>query len=310
MKNKRQHFVPQSYLKAWCDPGTPAWQEPYVWLYEKEGDGVRRKSPAKVFVETDFYTIKVDDVERDLRLEHGLSQLEARFAALRQNKLCLRLPITLRDHVHLCAFVAAMHARTKSRNEFLREQWQGALDMVKRFDTAMGEASPEQREQMARALAPTMGDEKKKGMTKEDVQKVVDHPVQHFLSAEVHVMTLGLMHIPFTIVETAESPGFITSDAPCVWFDSELCKTSPAFGAGGLISPTLEICMPLSPQQLVLFGHKHVADNRYLPAAVGNRLLDPINRRIWDYADEHVVVNQRVEKQPWRMAGREQAPGQ
>ena len=99
MKNKRQHFVPQSYLKAWCDPGTPAWQEPYVWLYEKEGDGVRRKSPAKVFVETDFYTIKVDDVERDLRLEHGLSQLEARFAALRQNKLCLRLPITLRDHM-------------------------------------------------------------------------------------------------------------------------------------------------------------------------------------------------------------------
>ncbi len=87
----------------------------------EEGDGVKRKSPAKAFVETDFYTIKVDNAGRDLRLEHGLSQLEARFAALRQNRLRLRLPITSRDHMHLCAFVAAMHARTKSRNEFLRD---------------------------------------------------------------------------------------------------------------------------------------------------------------------------------------------
>jgi len=281
-----------------------------VWLYETQGDGVRRKSPAKVFVETDFYTVKVDDAGRDLRLEHGLSQLEARFAALRHNKLSLRLPITSRDHVHLCAFVAATHARTKLRNKFLREQWQGALDMMKRFDTAMREASPEQREQMARALAPSVAGEKQKRMTMEDVQKVVDHPVQQFLSGEVRVMTIGLMHIPFTIIETAESPGFITSDAPCVWFDSELYEESPAFGAGGLISPTLEICMPLSPQQLVLFGYKHVVENRYLPPAVGDRLVDLINRRIWDYADQHVVVNQRVETQPWRMEGREPTPNE
>ncbi len=183
--------------------------------------------------------------------------------------------------------------------------------MMKRFATAMREAPPEQREQMARALAPPIADDKKNRMTMEDVQKVVDHPVQQFLSGEVRVMTLGLLHIPFTIVETAESPGFITSDAPCAWFDSELYKKSPAFGAGGLISPTLEICMPLSsPQQLVLFGHRHIADNLYLPPTVGNRLVDLTNRRMWDFADEHVVVNQRVEKQPWRDGGWEQTPGE
>jgi hypothetical protein len=301
MKHKRQHFVPQSYLKAWCDPSTPTGQDPYVWLCQREGDDVRRKSPAKIFVETDFYTIKGDGV-RDLRLEHGLSALEARFAALRENKLRHGLPITVRDQMHLCAFVAAMHARTKSRNEFLREQWQGALDMMKRFETAMREASPEQREQMARALAP-VGADRKKGMTMEDVQTLVDHPVQQLLATEASVVTTGLMHIPFTIVETAASPGFITSDVPCVWFDSELHEESPAFGAGGLISPTLEICMPLSPHQLILFGYKHVASNRYLPPAVGDHLVDLVNRRMWLYADEYVVVNQRVEDQSWRVAG-------
>jgi hypothetical protein len=307
VKHKRQHFVPQSYLKAWCDPDTPTGQEPYVWLYEKKGDGVRKKSPAKTFVETDFYTIKVNDGGRDLRLEHGLSQLEARFAALRQNRLSRGLPITPRDHLHLCAFVATMHARTKSRNEFLREQWQGALDMMKRLDAAMQKASPEQSEQMARALVPLDG-ENRTGMTMADVESVADHPVQQLLSGEAHVVTLGLMHIPFTIIEAADSPGFIASDAPCVWFDSELYNESPAFGAGGLISPTLEICMPLSPRQLILFGYQHIAGNQYLPPAVGDRLVDLVNRRIWDYADEYVVVNQQVDKQPWRMAGQEELP--
>ena len=68
---------------------------------------------------------------------------------------------------------------------------------------------------MAQALAPTIGDEMNKGMTKEDVQKVVDAPVQQFLSAEVPVVARGLMHIPFTIVETAEHPGTLPRDAPC-----------------------------------------------------------------------------------------------
>lgn len=31
MKNKKQHVIPNCYLKSWCDPRTPAGQSPYIW---------------------------------------------------------------------------------------------------------------------------------------------------------------------------------------------------------------------------------------------------------------------------------------
>lgn len=54
----------------------------------------------------------------------------------------------------------------------------------------------------------------------------------------------------------------------------------------------------------------HFTRSREWRSSCGDRLVDLINRSIWDYADKQVVVNQRVEKQPWRMAEQEQAPGQ
>src|SRR5450759_793187 len=100
MKHKKQHFVPQSYLRAWCDPQTPEGPEPYIWLCDKRGGGAKKRAPAKVFTQNDFYTIKDADGERDLVLEHGLSQLDARFAALRRNRLDKRLPLGKHDFVN------------------------------------------------------------------------------------------------------------------------------------------------------------------------------------------------------------------
>ena len=70
-KHKKQHFVPQCYLKAWCDPTTPVDQDPYVWRFRKDGSDPRRKAPENIFHETDLYTIHRPGGGRDLVLEHG-----------------------------------------------------------------------------------------------------------------------------------------------------------------------------------------------------------------------------------------------
>src|SRR5712692_1636711 len=36
-KNKKQHVIPNCYLKAWCDPAMPAGQTPYIWRISREG---------------------------------------------------------------------------------------------------------------------------------------------------------------------------------------------------------------------------------------------------------------------------------
>lgn len=66
--HEKQHFVPQAYLRAWCDPTTPDGQEPYVWRFNKDGSDARRKAPAKIFRETDMYTIPLPGGGRDLVL--------------------------------------------------------------------------------------------------------------------------------------------------------------------------------------------------------------------------------------------------
>ena len=37
-KHKKQHFIPRSYLESWCDPKTPHGQNPYIWLFSKDGE--------------------------------------------------------------------------------------------------------------------------------------------------------------------------------------------------------------------------------------------------------------------------------
>ena len=129
MEYKDQHFIPQSYLKAWCDPTTPPGQDPYVWRFTKDGAEVRCKPPRKIFFQKDLYTIRAADGGRDLWLEQGLSELEGRFAEVRR-KTFDGQPLDDDDRLILVTFVAAMPARTPKQIEHTRDQWKNVLDMM------------------------------------------------------------------------------------------------------------------------------------------------------------------------------------
>jgi hypothetical protein len=58
MEKKRQHIIPESYQKPWCDPDTPINQTPYIWLTSKDGKIQKRKAPENAFVGNDVYTIR------------------------------------------------------------------------------------------------------------------------------------------------------------------------------------------------------------------------------------------------------------
>ena len=80
MEKKNQHVIPECYLKAWGDPATPEDYTPYVWVHTRDGSSTRRRAPKKLFTETDFYTVKLDDGSRSLVIEDSFSVIEDRFA--------------------------------------------------------------------------------------------------------------------------------------------------------------------------------------------------------------------------------------
>src|SRR5215472_10738844 len=94
MEYSKQHWVPKSYLEAWCDPDPPPRYGRYVWRFLKDGSKVQRKSPANIFAETDFYTIHLDGGGRDLSLEHRLGTLEREFCRIRETRIAKREPLT------------------------------------------------------------------------------------------------------------------------------------------------------------------------------------------------------------------------
>ena len=296
MEKKKQHYVPASYLKAWCDKNSPNHQEPYLWIFPKNGGEAKRKSPVKIFRETDFYTVKGMDGERDLTLENGLSQLESLFTVLRDKKLSQRKPLTSRDLTILCTFVAALYARTKSRRDSIREQWQQVLDLGNKMMKWAESATHEQREQMSNVLiSPHTGP----FLTLEDVENLVDTPMQSSLAINIATVAPALFDMRICILDTSPIPAFISSDNPCAWFDPESYKRPRPFGAGGLISPSIEISLPLSPTQFIIFGRKLLFDGLYISIQADDPLVDAINRRTWKRTNESFIADQNYASFSW-----------
>jgi hypothetical protein len=287
----KQHYIPQCYLAAWVDPAAPLTHEPYVWVFPALGGQGRRKAPKNIFRETDFYTIK--DAERGLELvlEKGLSQLEQRFTSVRSAALARRLPVSASDRLSLCAFASAMRGRTKARREHTRTQWKAALDLGNSIREQALKVTPEQRAAMASAVP---GDPSR-SLTRDDVQRIVDEPIQTTLPARVQVETPFLMRFNLAILCASSSPGFVTSDDPCVRHVPGAEPLPLNQRLSGVVHRDTEITLPVSPSQLMVLNLRGL-DGYYECSEAG---LASYNRRTCWFAHESVVVSGSTPDPDW-----------
>lgn len=287
----KQHYVPRSYLAAWTDPATPPEQEPYVWLMPPEGGTGKKRAPKNIFLETDFYTIKNGDAGDELVLEKGLSQLEQRFVTLRDSVLEMCLPLSGEDRLVLCAFASAMRGRTRARRGHIREQWQRVLSMAESLRQQAAHATPEERASLG-GLAPSGSTP---AATVDDVREMVDNPITATLAQRVQAETPLLMQLDLAILNTRLTPGFITSDHPCIRRVPEQESIPLNQQLSGTIHPETEITLPISPRQLMVLSLLGV--NGYQdcsPAGLCN-----YNRRTWMYADEGVIACAESSQENW-----------
>lgn len=282
----KQHYVAKSYLAAWCDAATPKGHQPYVWAFPSEGGEPRKRPPEKLFFERDMYTrtIVIPGVleARDLRIEAGLSNLEDSFVRLRRDFLDQRKPLPAVPALKLLAFVASQQWRTPGAREHIRAQWTPVLDLVNKMEASARRATPEQ---LAAMVHTSLGRGSGPSMGKEDVERLIDSPLQETLPSNIEVLTPHLAKLNLAILWAAEEPGFITSDEPCVWFDPAAHKRPPMFQGPALMWPTLEITMPLTPRCMLFLSRDGPTDYLDVPRSI----VDELNRRTRAYANEHFV---------------------
>jgi len=297
--HKKQHFIPQCYLKVWCDPDTPENYDPYVWVFTKDGETLKNKAPENIFHENNMYSINRADGKRHLVLEHGLNQLETDFTEIRNRKLELKQSLTDEEHVKLCAFTAALQARTKATREHHKNQWKQPLEMMERLSEWAKIATSEQKKKAFSLVEPPSSEGS--SFTYEDVKKIVDTPMQRLLLPLIEAITPNLCVLDLAALTTDDDIGFITSDNPCVWFDPEAYKRPPLYRGPALIYDTIEITAPISPRQCLFFNRRGISG--YIDVKL--MWVDEINRRTRFLCDEYFIVRKNHKKDMWFNAGLE-----
>jgi hypothetical protein len=291
MNHKKQHYIPESYLKAWCDPKTPEAYEPYIWIISKNGREVKNKAPSNVFHQTDMYTINIEG-ERDLSIETSLSILESEFSRVRRDTIESREVITPYDRLVLCAFTSAMYSRTLGSKDRWKPFWDEVAQKSRMIAKWSESATPEQRA----AIGPMLPVDRNNAsvMTIGEIEELAEDPVKSLLPAHLATLPPLLFKIDLVIIETSTAPGFITSDDPCVWFDPELHKREYPRGPA-LISPSIEIHLPVSPKFCLLFNRR--GENGYLQLAnygptVDSGVVAEANWRTRKKSRDYIVSNQ------------------
>lgn len=313
LTHKAQHFIAQGYTRAWRDPNRAAHEEPYVWLFVRDGPTAdkpgKRKAPANIFTEPEMYTITPanDPGGRDLSLEHGLARIESDFCAVRNDFIEPRKALGLHERAVVLAFAATSQFRTPGFRDHTRSQWQPILDMGREIEEQMAKATPEERAKAGRRPPSLAGiGRERECLTLEQVQQIVDQPLQTMLAAYASALVPLLAKLTnFSILCTVKTPGFISSDEPTTWFDPEWPKRPPMFQALGLMYETVEITMPISPTRMLFLGRQNEWPEYMDLDALDfdERLLNEMNRRTCRLAREKIAVSRNEFRSVWAEQG-------
>lgn len=270
-------------------------------MFPQEGGEPRRRAPHNIFTETDMYTIKAADGERDLSIEHGLSQLEGWFAEIRRDFLEKIRRIPPDGRVKLAAFAAALKSRTPAYRDHNKQFWQHAYNVMQDMKEGMSKMTPEQRKDFARMSPPRSADSGR-GMGEEEVKHLLENTTQVLMPISIEVCTPIMSQMYFTVFCTNTQPGFITSDNPVVWFDPEAYKLPRMFRSPGLGTRTIEVSLPISPRQMLLIHHAVEGDPEREPVVyidAKDDVVHDLNRRTRAYSKQGFVVMQNYTNPIW-----------
>jgi len=293
---KWHHWIPRSYLSAWCDPAVPKGHAPYVHVFDKDGTDARKKAPVNIFALNEYYTITRQDGSRDLSLETWLSGLETSFANCRRDFLAKGKDLPGPRKAKLLVFVAALHARTPAMIGHHQQFWKELEDTGQQLVRWAKTATPQERKSVARALSSPS--DRRSSMSLNEVSEFANRPVQNLLPALVAAEAPLLARMALYVLCTKSKPGFITSDKPVSWFTPSWHKKPPFWQSPAFMDRDLEITMPISPNQMLLLMHgDHTSPCQYVE--VNDNLVSELNRRTRFECENQFVVSSNVTEPYW-----------
>ena len=245
-ENKKQHFVPQFYLRNFSIDGK------CIYVYNLESSTSFRTQIRTSCQEKYFYG-------KDPQIEKALAPLESRQAEVLRKitETCSISNISPEDRILLQSFTLLQYARTKDAKENC-------------FDKMAQQIG----EHVIKPMMKSSEDLKTKGITDEDVDSwTITHPAAHGYGMLAAIQDRKLISdLKLILLINNTDRNFITSDTPVVKNNYLQAKTSPLTG---FLSPGLQVFIPLNPTLCLLF----IDENSYHIRECGGGLIELSERR-------------------------------
>ena len=247
MEHKNQHWIPRSYLKAWCDPER---RDNLIHIYGADGVYRGYRPYTRIFSADNLYTV-MDGTRRDLRTEKAFKLIEDHFLKVRR-ALERNTTLPAASQSALAWFVAAMHRRSPAACD----QWQSFQDRIVKVGNGMEEAlkkaSPAERKNMVRASSLSSSG-RSNSMTLEEARAAAAEPFGKWVLRHVMIEARLLQQMSLAILKAPPGLGFITSDNPVAWHDA--APSGQRRRHLGLGHRSIEVSMPLTPQYCLILDH-------------------------------------------------------
>jgi hypothetical protein len=258
--HKKQHWIPDTYLNAWCDPD-PARQNPRrVHCYNADGSYRNYRPPSRIFTVDDLYTVPGPAGKRNLKTEHALTRLEDSFARLKRTHLVKGMPLNPTSRRNLIWFIAAMRNRSPSMHAHTQAFHDRVLLVAGSIEDGLMAMSPDKRaEWHARnrrsSLPRADGD---RGIPLNTYRKIAALPFGDYLPGHIATEAQLLERMHLTILRVPAGQSLITSDHPVVWWDPE--DPPPSRLPLGLGRRTIQVTCPLTPRLCAMISHRPTTD--------------------------------------------------
>ncbi len=268
---KKQHYVPQCYLREFLDPHTPARYEPYVWAFSKDGKHKEKRAPKNIFYETDLYTLTIQG-EKHYEIERSLSALESEYASVVRDRIKQHLPLSEQEHITLCAFVVAMMQRTLRSKDNIESFHDQLIEKVEAMEQLHG-------------LKPDKSQELRE--SKRDAHKLGVIQLLPDLTDLLFRMSLA-----FLCVDGCSSR-FITSDDPVTLFNPDL--QWQRFYGPGLGQKNIQVTIPISPNITACFTWSDLRGYMRLP----QHRVEDLNRMTRAHCYRYFISHSSQAKRIW-----------
>ena len=254
-------------------------QAAYVWTASSDGRGqLKRESPRRLFEGDDFYTVTDESGNRNLELEEKLHEVEDDFIKVRDEVIAKKKPLQVEDRKSIALFASTLYARTEFQRQEQIQIWQDALNSIENLPLE------------------ALNHLKHAGIY-DGLMSLRFQPMPFHLFQFVNIAFPYLLLANCAILETEDVPGFITSDNPCFWMDGLLSEQGFTPYLFGLGSPSLNILLPISPNQMISL--KPRGPEGYLGIDENPEILLSLNRLTVSNADRIIIINRKIGKGEW-----------